>query len=161
MEPSRTGVLRHYITRSADVKRGGAAGRNAVESVSFAILNEGRGSNVKYLPHPFTEHDAIQAANVLNSPRAIEMGVYVVRAFVRPRNLLASNAAFARKLDELERKYPQHDDAIKAILSAIRELINPPQPKHRPIGFTAKARRITRLRVCTPDPGPIASSVFR
>lgn len=103
----------------------------------FAILNAGRGSNVKYLPHAFTEHGAIQAANVLNSPRAIEMGVYVVRAFVRLRNLLASNTALARKLDELERKYQHHDDAIKAILSAIRELMNPPEPKRRPIGFTA------------------------
>ena len=103
----------------------------------FAILNGGRGSNVKYLPHAFTEHGAIQAANVLNSPRAIEMGVYVVRAFVRLRNLLASNTALVRKLDELERKYQHHDDAIKAILAAIRELMNPPEPKRRPIGFTA------------------------
>jgi hypothetical protein len=77
------------------------------------------------------------AATVLNSPRAVEMSVYVVRAFVRLRDLLASNAALARKLDELERKYQHHDDAIKAILSAIRELMNPPQPKRRPIGFTA------------------------
>jgi hypothetical protein len=104
----------------------------------FAILNGGRrGSNVKYLPHAFTEHGAIQVANVLNSARAIEMGVYVVRAFLRLRDLLASNATLARKLDELERKYQHHDDAIKAILSAIRELMNPPEPKRRPIGFTA------------------------
>lgn len=66
-----------------------------------------------------------------------EMSVYVVRAFVRLRDLLASNTALARKLDELERKYQHHDDAIKAILSAIRELMNSPQPKRRPIGFTA------------------------
>lgn len=55
----------------------------------FAILNGGRGSNIKYLPHAFTEHGAIQAANVLNSPRAIEMGVYVVRAFVQLRDLFS------------------------------------------------------------------------
>lgn len=103
----------------------------------FATLNSGRGQNIKYRPYAFTEHGAIQAANVLNSPRAIAMGVYVVRAFVRLRGLLASNAALARKLDELERKYQHHDDAIKAILSAIRELMNPPPPKRRPIGFTA------------------------
>ena len=106
----------------------------------FATLNSGRGQNIKYRPYAFTEHGAIQAANVLNSPRAIAMGVYVVRAFVRLRSLLASNAALARKLDELERKYQHHDDAIKAILSAIRELTNPPQPKRRPIGFTADLR---------------------
>lgn len=100
-------------------------------------MKAGRGQNIKYRPYAFTEHGAIQAANVLNSPRAIAMGVYVVRAFVRLRDLLASNAALARKLDELERKYQHHDDAIKAILSAIRELMDPPQPKRRPIGFTA------------------------
>ena len=107
----------------------------------FAILNSGRGSNIKYLPHAFTEYGAIQAANVLNSPRAVEMGVYVVRAFVKLRGLLASNKEFARRLDELEarieKKLTTHDQAIAAILSAIRQLMNPPTPKRRPIGFTA------------------------
>jgi hypothetical protein len=102
----------------------------------FATSKPGRGGRRK-LPWAFTEHGAIQAANVLNSPRAIAMGVYVVRAFVRLRELLASNTALARKLDELERKYKHHDDAITAILSAIRELTNPPLPKRRGIGFTA------------------------
>lgn len=103
----------------------------------FATLKSGRGQNIKYRPYAFSEHGAIQAANVLNSPRAIAMGVFVVRAFVRLRELLASNTALARKLDELERKYKHHDEAITAILSAIRELTNPPQPKRRSIGFTA------------------------
>jgi hypothetical protein len=103
----------------------------------FATLKLGRGQHRKYLPHAFTEQGAIMAATILNSPRAVEMSVYVVRAFVRLRELLASNTALARKLDELERKYQHHDDAIKAILSAIRELMNPPPPKRRPIGFTA------------------------
>jgi hypothetical protein len=103
----------------------------------IATLNGRRGHNIKYLPHAFTEHGAIQAANVLNSDRAVEMGVYVVRAFVQLRALLASNTALARKLDELERKYQHHDEAITAILSAIRELTHPPQPKRRGIGFTA------------------------
>lgn len=107
----------------------------------FAILNTGRGHNIKYLPYAFTEHGAVQAANVLNSARAIEMGIYVVRAFVHLRAMLTANAALARKLDELERKYQHHDDAIKAILAAIRELMNPPIPKHRPIGFTADLDR--------------------
>lgn len=84
----------------------------------FATLKTGRGQNIKYRPYAFTEHGAIQAANILNSPRAVAMGVYVVRAFVRLRDLLASNTALARKLHELERKYQHHDDAIKAILSA-------------------------------------------
>src|SRR6185437_2098707 len=91
----------------------------------------------RFPPYAFTEHGAIMAATVLSSRRAVEMSVYVVRAFVRLRELLASNTALTRKLDELERKYQHHDDAIKAILSAIRELMNPPAPKRRPIGFTA------------------------
>jgi ORF6N domain-containing protein len=68
----------------------------------IAILNSGRGSNIKYLPHAFTEHGAIRAANVPNNPRAVETGVYVVRAFVKLRELLASNKEFARRFDELE-----------------------------------------------------------
>ena len=91
----------------------------------------------RFSPFAFTEHGAIMAATVLNSPRAIEMSLYVVRAFVRLRELLASNSALSRKLDELERKYRHHDAAITAILSAIRELTNPPAPKRRSIGFTA------------------------
>ncbi len=104
----------------------------------IATLKTGRGHHPKYRPYAFTEHGAIQAANVLNSARAIAMGVYVVRAFVKLRELLASNTALARKLDELERKYRRHDEAITAILSAIRELMEPAaNPKRRGIGFTA------------------------
>jgi hypothetical protein len=103
----------------------------------IATLKSGRGQNIKYRPYAFTEHGAIQAANVLNSARAIAMGVYVVRAFVQLRELLASNTALARKLNELEGKLKNHDETITAILSAIRELMNPPPPKRRPIGFTA------------------------
>ena len=94
--------------------------------------------NPRFPPFAFTEHGAIQAANVLNSSRAIEMGVHVVRAFVRLRELLASNKALAQKLDELERKYRHHDKAIAAMLAAIRELMNPSPIKRRGIGFTAK-----------------------
>jgi hypothetical protein len=91
----------------------------------------------RFPPYAFTEHGAIMAATILNSPGAVEMSVYVVRAFVRLRELLASNIALARRLDELERKYLNHDEAITAILSAIRELMDPPESKSRPIGFTA------------------------
>jgi hypothetical protein len=91
----------------------------------------------RFPPFAFTEHGAIMAATVLNSPRSVKMSVYVVRAFVQLRELLASNTALARKLNELEGKLKNHDEAITAILSAIRELMNPPTPKRRPIGFTA------------------------
>lgn len=81
------------------------------------------------------------AAMILNSSRAVEMSVYVVRAFVQLRDLLASNKELAQQLKHLEtritRKLASHDQAITGILKTIRELMNPPQPKKRPIGFTA------------------------
>jgi hypothetical protein len=104
----------------------------------FAILKSGRGFNLKYLPYAFTEHGAIQAANILNSPRAVTMGIHVVRAFVQLRELLASNKQLAQKFAELERKLATHDQAITGILKAIHELMNPPPPKRRGIGFTAE-----------------------
>jgi hypothetical protein len=103
----------------------------------FATLKTGRGRHRKYRPYAFTEHGAIMAATILNSPRAVEMSVYVVRAFVQLRNLLASNRLLAEKFAELERKVSSHDQTIVGILKAIRELMHPPVPKRRPIGFTA------------------------
>ena len=103
------------------------------------ILNAGRGQNVKFLPFAFTEHGAIQAANVLRSTRAVEMGIYIVRAFVQLRDLLASNKDLAKRVDELEkrilRKLDTHDQAITEIIKTIRQLMNPPEPKKRSIGF--------------------------
>lgn len=103
----------------------------------FATLKNGRGYNVKYLPRVFTEHGAIQAANILNSPRAVLMGIHVVRAFVQLRDLLTSNQKLAHKFTELERKLTTHDQAITGILRAIRELMRTPEPARRGIGFTA------------------------
>lgn len=85
----------------------------------------------RYRPFAFTEYGAIQAANVLRSTRAVEMSLYVVRAFVQLREMLASNKELAQRLDELERKLATHDQAITGILKTIRELMNPPPP----IGF--------------------------
>lgn len=93
-------------------------------------------SNLKFSrtpPYVFTEHGAIQAANVLNSRQAIETGVQVVRAFVRLRKMLISNTELARKLAALEKKY---DAEFKVVFAAIRDLMAPPEPKKkRPIGF--------------------------
>ncbi|MHB8743946.1 MAG: ORF6N domain-containing protein [Sulfuricaulis sp.] len=102
----------------------------------IATLKPGRGQHRKYLPYVFTEHGAIMAAAVLNTPRAVEMSLYVVRTFVQLREMLASNKELTRKLNELERKLGAHDQAIANILSAIRELMSPPEPpKKRMIGF--------------------------
>jgi phage regulator Rha-like protein len=111
----------------------------------IATLKIGRGQNIKYRPFAFTEHGAIMAATVLNSPRAVEMSVYVVRAFVQLRELLTSSKELAQRLDELEarieKKLTGHDQAIAAMLSAIRQLMSAPRPERRGIGFTADLGR--------------------
>ena len=111
----------------------------------FATLNVGRGQHRKYLPFAFTEHGALMAATILNSSRAVEMSIYVVRAFIQLRELLTSNKELAKKLDELEtriaRKLASHDEAIAGILRTLRELMAPPETKKRPIGFVELAER--------------------
>lgn len=110
----------------------------------FATSNgapSGRGGR-RYLPHAFTEHGAIMAATILNSPRAVEMSVYVVRAFVKLRELLISNRDLARKLAQLERSLMALDlktqEQFTQVYEAIRALTEAPAPKRRPIGFTAE-----------------------
>lgn len=89
------------------------------------------------LPMAFTEHGAIMLASVLNSPRAIDVSVLVVRAFVQLRELLAPHKALAIKLAELERRLASHDQAIVRLFASIRELMATPDRPTRPIGFTA------------------------
>ena len=99
------------------------------------VISKGRGGR-RYAPYAFTEHGAIMAANVLNSERAVQASVQVVRAFVKLRQMLASNAELARKLDELEKKY---DRQFKIVFEAIRQLMTPAPHKAKPIGFRPKA----------------------
>ena len=104
---------------------------------SQSVTGSQRHRDPRFPPFAFTEHGAIMAATILSSRHAVEVSVYVVRAFVQLRNLTASNTELARRLDELERMLHGHDAAITAILSAIRELMKPSVPKRRGIGFTA------------------------
>jgi len=95
----------------------------------------------RHAPTAFTEHGAIMAATVLNSPRAVEMSVYVVRAFVQLREALVSDRGLARRLEQLEarldKRLATQDETIAAIPSAIRGLMRMPTPKRRGIGSTA------------------------
>jgi hypothetical protein len=100
-----------------------------------ATLKAGRGQHRKYFPLAFTEHGAIMAATLLNSPRATEISVHVVRAFVELRALLANNRELAAKLQQLERRVSRHDDSIAALIDSMRQLLSAPEPKRRPIGF--------------------------
>jgi len=108
----------------------------------IATLDRGRGQHRKYAPTAYTEHGAIMAATVLSSPRAVEMSIYVVRAFVKLREVLASNTELARKLEALEKSVVTLDARTRRqfeeVYAAIRALMAPPAAKTRPIGFTAE-----------------------
>jgi len=98
----------------------------------IVTLKRGRGQHSKYLPYAFTEQGVAMLSSVLHSPRAIQVNIEIMRAFVRLRRMLASHAELARKLDALEKKY---DVQFKAVFDAIRQLMTPPEPKRRPMGF--------------------------
>lgn len=109
-------------------------------------ISKGQGGR-RYLPYAFTEHGAIMAATVLSSPRAVQMSVFVVRAFVRMRAALSDTAALARKLAVLERevkaRLDTHDAAIVDVLRRFMEILDPPalsEPPPKPIGFGVKER---------------------
>lgn len=90
----------------------------------------------RFAPYAFTEHGTIMAAMVLNSTRATEVSVYVVRAFVHLRQLLASHRDLARKLERHEKTLASHDQAIRGLIDTLRELMGKSESsKHRPIGF--------------------------
>jgi phage regulator Rha-like protein len=103
-----------------------------------ATSNSNRGGR-RYLPYAFTEHGAIMAATVLNSDKAVEMSVFVVRAFVRLREMLSTNRELAAKLAELENRLESHDASIQNLIEAIKELMIPEEPNRRRIGFELPA----------------------
>jgi hypothetical protein len=88
------------------------------------------------LPQAFTEHGAIMAASVLNSPRAVEMSIFIVRACVAMRRAIAENSQIAQQVAQLERRLGDHDEQIILLVRAIKQLAAPPpEPKRRKIGF--------------------------
>lgn len=112
----------------------------------FVMSNPGARMGLRRAPLAFTEHGALMAASVLNIPRAVEIGLYVVRAFVRLRETLAAHKELAAKLEDLEQKTEalalRHDTQaantraqLRQVFEAIRQLMSSPEPKRRPIGF--------------------------
>ena len=98
-----------------------------------------RGHNIKYLPHAFTEHGALQAANLLNSPRAVAMSIYVIRAFVKMREDQAANQAILKRLAEIDSTLLTHDTALHDIYRKLLPLLLPTSEPERPeIGFHVK-----------------------
>lgn len=107
------------------------------------ISSSGHGGR-RYLPYAFTEHGAIMAACVLNSKRAIEMSIFVVRAFVQMRHAQLVNEHVVSKLSELETHLDQHDADIQQLIEAIRELMAPAPANNRRIGFEAPSNTVKK-----------------
>ena len=102
----------------------------------IVISKKGRGGR-RYLPYVFTEQGVAMLSSVLRSERAVQVNIEIMRAFARLRRMLASNEDLARKLAALEKKY---DSQFRVVFEAIRELMAPPDPKKRKIGFLVKER---------------------
>jgi hypothetical protein len=97
-----------------------------------ATLKTGRGQHRKYLPYAFTEQGVAMLSSVLNSDRAIEVNIQIMRTFVKLREMIASHKDLAKRLDELEKKY---DKQFSIVFEAIRQLMIPPERKPKKIGF--------------------------
>jgi len=103
----------------------------------IATLKAGRGRHRKYLPFAFTEQGVAMLSSVLNSERAVQVNIAIMRAFVKLRQMLATHKELAQKLAELERTVEGHDQQIRSIFDAIRQLMAPPVPPRRRIGFSS------------------------
>jgi len=112
---------------------------NKLLRLQIATSNGGHGGR-RYPPFVFTEHGALMAASVLNSPRAVEMSIFVVRAFVRLNETLASNRELAAKVMELDRRLKTQDATIYDIIAAIKRLMKPPSRRIPRIGFRSGAQ---------------------
>jgi hypothetical protein len=126
--------LRSQIATSSSETIGNEPSRNNWSQ--FATSSKSRHRGGSYRPWAFTEHGALMAANVLNSERAIEMAIYVVRAFVKQREVLATNATILRRLSEIDKTLIEHDSALQVLWKKLQPLLTPPpDPPRRRIGF--------------------------
>jgi hypothetical protein len=105
----------------------------------FVISNEGRGGR-RYLPYAFTEHGVAMLSSVLNSKRAVQVNIVIIRTFIKLRQILSEHKDLAHRLESVERKYRVHDDELKAVFDAIRKLLTAPTPSRRRIGFAPDGR---------------------
>jgi phage regulator Rha-like protein len=103
------------------------------------IVTLERGQHIKYRPYAFTEHGILMLSSILNSERAVQVNIQIMRAFIRLRQMLATNANLERRLNELEKKY---DAQFKAVFDAIRQLMAPPPSSRKKIGFHLRERRV-------------------
>jgi len=100
----------------------------------FATSNIGRGGK-RYPPYAFTEHGTLQVANVLNSPKANEVSIFVIKAFLKFREVIYSHLELKKQIEKIESQLANHDEEITAIFKVIKELIQKPQKPKKEIGF--------------------------
>jgi phage regulator Rha-like protein len=101
-------------------------------------LKKGRGKHRKYASYVFTENGVAMLSSVLNSERAVQVNIAIMRVFVKLREMIASNKDLAKRLDDLEKKY---DAQFRVVFDAIRELMRPPEKPKRKIGFKREAEK--------------------
>lgn len=131
-----TALRSHFGTLDMKRQIGASSGPAGSQTMT---LKPGRGQHRKYRPYVFTEQGVAMLSSVLRSDRAIAVNVEIMRAFVRLRQILASHADLARRLDDLEKKY---DAKFRAVFDAIRQLMAPPPAgPRRPIGFQAAQKK--------------------
>ena len=126
-------IRSQIATRSAESRDGEA---NAANSSHFVMSSKASRRGMAYRPWAFTEHGAVMAANVLRSPKAVEMSVYVVRAFIRQREELAANTTILKRLAEIDKSLIEHDTALQILWQRLQPLLAPRPEKQKPrIGF--------------------------
>jgi hypothetical protein len=143
LKKHRKSVRRSPILRSTEANLGlpSLEEAKAVLALRSQFVTLKRGEHLKYAPYVFTEHGAVMLANVLKSPVAVRASIQVVRAFVRLRQMLATNEDLARKIEAIERKVGKHDSDLESILRILKQLLVPPPPaEKRPIGFVSSPK---------------------
>jgi len=121
-----------FMTSSLEVSQKEGDAPNWSQFVTSSTRHRG----ATYRPFAFTEHGAIMAATILNSPQAVQMSVYVVRAFIQMREQIAANAEVLKRLAEIDKVLLQHDEALQVIWRQLQPLLAPPPSPPKPrIGF--------------------------
>jgi hypothetical protein len=137
----RVKVLNQAVKRNPGRFPADFAFRLTIQERDQLVTNCDQFKNLKHsysMPYAFTEQGVAMLSSVLRSKRAIRVNVEIMRAFVRLREILAANKDFARRLEELEKKFDTHDAQFQAVFDAIRELMTEPEEPPRRIGFTAE-----------------------